>query len=384
MKSKLRVLHIIGGGEFGGAEQHILNLLTSFSKEKVEVAVVCFYDALFARKLREAGITVTTLHTYGRFDMRILQGVKHEIEKMDPDIVHTHGVKANFLGRLAVRNLQYRTITTVHSNLRYDYVSPFASFVTTQMEKRTRKWNDHFITVSRALQDVLIQEDGIPASKTTVIYNGTDLTPYQLHMEKEVDRKALREEWNLPQDAFVFGNVGRIVQIKGLPHLLDAFSLYLKKTNATNSYLVIIGDGPERSSLEEQANRLGITSFIRFVGFRTDVPRCLHAIDLYVHAALYEGLGYTIVEAMASHLPVIATSAGGVPEFVLSQETGLLVTPASPEELTEAMITLEADTDLQQKLVEQASDMVEQRFTIDKMAELTLDLYHRLVAKSAR
>ncbi|QDX92951.1 glycosyltransferase [Brevibacillus laterosporus] len=376
MKSKLRVLHVIGGGEFGGAEQHILNLLTSFSEKQVDAAVVCFYDALFARKLREAGIKVTTLHTYGRFDFRILQGLKQEIIAMNPDIVHTHGVKANFMGRLATRAMDCATFTTVHSNLKYDYVSPLASFVATLMEKQTRRWTDHFITVSQALQTVLI-EDGIPKEKTSVIFNGMDVTPFRSEHKAKV-RAMLREEWQLPQDAFVFGNVGRIVQIKGLPYLLQAFAQVLANTqNHTNLYLAIIGDGVERPALEDQVRQLGIAEQVRFVGFRTDVPRCLQALDMYVHAALYEGLGYTIVEGMAASLPVIATDVGGVSEFVISEETGLLVPAAAADQLAEAMIRLWQDKSLQRRLVDTATEMIDREFTIGQMAEQTIDLYQQ-------
>lgn len=376
MKSKLRVLHVIGGGEFGGAEQHILNLLTSFSEKQVDAAVVCFYDALFARKLREAGIKVTTLHTYGRFDFRILQGLKQKIIAMNPDIVHTHGVKANFMGRLATRTMDCATFTTVHSNLKYDYVSPLASFVATLMEKQTRRWTDHFITVSQALQTVLL-EDGIPKEKTSVIFNGMDVTPFRSEHKAKV-RAMLREEWQLPQDAFVFGNVGRIVQIKGLPYLLQAFAQVLANTqNHSNLYLAIIGDGVERPALEDQVHQLGIAERVRFVGFRTDVPRCLQALDMYVHAALYEGLGYTIVEGMAASLPVIATDVGGVSEFVISEETGLLVPAAAADQLAEAMIRLWQDKELQRRLVDTATEMIDREFTIDQMAEQTIDLYQQ-------
>ncbi|CCF12231.1 glycosyl transferases group 1 family protein [Brevibacillus laterosporus GI-9] len=374
MTSKLRVLHVIGGGEFGGAEQHILNLLTSFSKKQVEAAVVCFYDALFARKLREAGIKVTTLHTYGRFDFRILQGLKQEIIAMNPDIVHTHGVKANFLGRLATRSLDCTTFTTVHSNLKYDYVSPLASFGATLMEKQTRRWTDHFITVSKALQTVLI-EDGIPQEKTSVIFNGMDITPFRIENKAEV-RATLREEWEIPADAFVFGNVGRIVQIKGLPYLLEAFAQVLASTqNHSNLYLAIIGDGVDRPALEDQARQLGIAERVRFVGFRTDVPRCLQALDMYVHAALYEGLGYTIAEGMAASLPVIATDVGGVGEFVISEETGLLVPPAQAGVLAQAMLRLWQDHKLQLRLVNNSTEMIDREFTIEQMAEQTIHLY---------
>ncbi|TGU58709.1 glycosyl transferase, partial [Mesorhizobium sp. M00.F.Ca.ET.186.01.1.1] len=116
----------MGGGEFGGAEQHILNLVSTFPAEEVDVAVVCFYDSLFAKKLREAGIKVIALNQFGRFDIRLLQALRQTFLSFGPAIVHTHGVKANFFSRLAALGMNVPLLTTVHSALRFDYAGTLA------------------------------------------------------------------------------------------------------------------------------------------------------------------------------------------------------------------------------------------------------------------
>jgi len=376
--SKLRVLHVIGGGEFGGAEQHILNLLSAFPTDEVEAGVVCFYDSVFAQQLRKAGIGVVTLNEYGRFDLRLMRALRKTFQTYGPDIVHTHGVKANFFSRLAARGTTCPLVTTVHSNLRYDYNNPLAYLVVSAMERSTRSWNDHFVAISGAIGDILRQE-GVPAEKLSVIYNGMNLEPYRKKEHGAEDRSRLHAEWGVSPQEFVFGTVARFVPVKGLPVLLEAFAGLVREMPELRARLVLVGDGPERPLLETKTKELQLENLVCFAGFRHDIPACLHAFDAFVHSSLYEGLGYTLIEAMASEVPVIATNVGGVKEFVLHEQTGLLVEPADAQGLSVAMKRIIADAQLRDRLVLRALHAVESTFTIEQMAEKTLNLYRSLL-----
>ncbi|WP_289134885.1 glycosyltransferase [uncultured Brevibacillus sp.] len=375
--SKLRVLHVIGGGEFGGAEQHILNLVSTFPVDEVEVAVVCFYDSLFASKLREAGITVITLNQFGRFDVRLLRALRSTFFSFQPAIIHTHGIKANFFSRLATRGMNVPLVTTVHSALRYDYASALAYVIVSIMERGTRLWNRHYIAVSRALAENL-RGQGVSASDVSVIYNGMDIAPYRQEQNRASDRSRLRAEWNIPDDVFVFGTVARFVPVKGLPILLDAFAQVVREEEKA-PFLVMIGDGAERGLLETKVRELNLESHVRFTGFRQDIPTCLHTLDGFVHSSLYEGLGYTIIEAMASEVPVVASNVGGVKEFVFQGETGLVVEPGNSGLLASAMQELYASKELRDRLTSRALKKVEDTFTIQQMTEKIVALYRRLL-----
>jgi len=375
--SKLRVLHVIGGGEFGGAEQHIVNLVSTFPKEEVEVAVICFYDSLFASKLREAGISVVTLNQFGRFDLRLLSALRRTFFTFQPAIIHTHGVKANFFSRLASRGMKLPLLTTVHSALHYDYTSTLGFLIVSLMERSTRLWNRHYIAISGAISEIL-RGQGVPAADISVIYNGMDLSVYRQNQLRSSDRSRLRAEWNIPDDVFLFGTVARFVPVKGLPILLDAFAQLVRgKENAP--FLVLIGDGSERALLETKVRELNLEKLVRFTGFRQDIPSCLHALDGFVHSSLYEGLGYTIIEAMASEVPVVASNVGGVKEFVFPMETGLVVEPGNPAALAQAMEQLYTSAKLREKLVKNALEKVEASFTIEQMTEQILALYRKLL-----
>ncbi|MEJ8547781.1 glycosyltransferase [Brevibacillus borstelensis] len=377
--NKLRVLHVIGGGEFGGAEQHILNLLSSLPADEVETTVVCFYDSLFASKLRKAGVPVIALDRFGRFDVRLLQALREVFRSFQPHLIHTHGVKANFFSRLASWGSGATLLTTVHSSLRYDYAHPLAYALVSLMERGTRRWNRHYIAISEAIAEIL-RKGGVPREQISVIYNGTDLSPYRQTQLRESDRTSRRAEWKIPPDAFLFGTVARFVPVKGLPLLVDAFAQLAKEVReGPMPYLVLVGDGPERVVLEAKVREHGLEDRVRFAGFRQDIPACLHACDVFVHSSLYEGLGYTIIEAMASEIPVVASHVGGVKEFVTHNQTGLAVSPGDVAGLAEAMKAILESPDLRERLVRNSLALVEQTFTIQIMAEQTLALYRRLL-----
>ncbi|RNB90359.1 glycosyltransferase [Brevibacillus fluminis] len=384
MNSKLRILHVIGGGEFGGAEQHILNLIQAFPEEEAQVAVVCFYDSVFASRLREANIEVIPLHQFGRFDLRLLQGIKEAVHTYQPDIIHTHGIKANFFTRLAVKHSVPVLVTTVHSNLRYDYHSKLAYFAVSWMERLTRHYNKHYIAISGAIGE-LLRQDRVAPDAISLIFNGIDLSPFRQTQLKESDRKRLLQEWNLPQDAFIFGTMARFVPVKGLHLILEAFAQLIAAEKGAIPYrLVLVGDGPERTRLEDLTAKLNLTEYVRFPGFRQDIPVVLHAFDTFVHSSLYEGMGYTIIEAMAAEVPVIATSVGGVKELVFQDQNGLLIPPNSVTELVRAMERLAADPALRARFADAALAKVEETFTIGQMARQTLELYRKLLADAAR
>ncbi|UFJ39155.1 glycosyltransferase [Brevibacillus humidisoli] len=380
MNNKTRVLHVIGGGEFGGAEQHILNLLSSVPGDEIEAQVVCFYDSVFAGKLREAGIPVVALSQYGRFDVRLLGGLSQVIRKYQPDIVHSHGVKANLFARLASIRKVPAILTTVHSYLRYDYVHPLAFLIVSILEKATRPLNDYYIAVSAAIRNILHKE-GIQDEKISLIYNGIQIAPFRQTEQRDTDRARLLSEWGLPPDTLVYGTVARFVPVKGLTYMIEAFAETAKRLAPAPCHLVMVGDGPERQLLEETAQRLGVGDQVVFTGFRNDIPACLHAFDTFVMSSLHEGLAYTILEAVASEVPVVATAVGGIKEFVDDEETGLLVPSASVSELAQAMLRFAEDPALRARLSAAAFRKLLQSYTIEQMTAQTVDLYHSLAKK---
>lgn len=377
MEELVKVTHIIGGGEFGGAEEHLLLLLTQLKKEGISPRVICFYDALFAQRLREKSIPVDVL-SFGRFDFRLFFGLVRLLEEQQPDIVHTHGVKANFFGRLAAKKIGLAPIvTTVHSLLRYDYINPVARILATLLDKSTRSLTDRYIAISEKIKTQL-ETERIPASKIEVIHHGIEATRFRNVRVEESE--PLARQWGKEEGNLLIGAIGRLHKVKGFSYFVEACS-QLHEEEAGRYRFVLIGDGPERESLERLVQEKGLADVFHFAGFRDDVATCLHALDCYVSSSLSEGLGLAVLEALASGTPVVATGVGGVLDFARHEHNCLLVEPADSQNIASAIRRLVNDQDLINRLTSQAIVDIETKFSVQQMGARTADCYRQWVTK---
>ncbi|HBI02822.1 MAG TPA: polysaccharide pyruvyl transferase CsaB [Paenibacillaceae bacterium] len=370
-RKKMKVIHVIGGGEFGGAEQHILELLDIIKTKSTEPKVICFYQEAFAQELKKREIPVFVVDRFGKADIRTIKQLRTIFKQEHPAIIHTHGVRANFLGRLAAHNLGIPIITTIHSVLRYDYPSPLHYFIASRMEFFTRKWNQHYIAISQSIKQILLNE-GIKSDKISLIHHGINMDAFHILEEQSKIRQTL----GLPEHAFVVGTVSRLVPIKGLNDLIEALAIISEKI--PNLHWLAVGDGPEREVLEQLARSKGIEENVHFIGFRKDVPRCLKALDVYVSTSYSEGFGLSVIEAMAAKVPVISTPVGGISDFLIDRVNGLAVPSNRPDEIARSIMYLYENPQLRNKLIEAAYELVSERFTLNNMADKTLTLYQNL------
>jgi glycosyltransferase involved in cell wall biosynthesis len=365
-----KVLHVIGGGEFGGAEQHIIQLLSQLPLYGVKGKVVCFYEAEFAKALRKQGVDVEVLH-FGRFDFRLLSGLKEVFLREQPDIIHTHGVKANFFGRLAARKLSnIPLVTTIHSILRFDYTNDISYFAASRMERWTRLMNHHFIAISHSIKQSLLH-DGVPPEKITVVHHGINTEEFDKGKPK------LREELSLSSESYLIGVVSRLVKMKGIQYIVEAMPRILGAN--PSAHLVIVGSGPYEAELKNLSTELGLERNVHFVGFRKDIPDCLHSFDCFVSASLSEGLGLNVLEAMSASLPVVVTGVGGILDFTEDRENGLIAETRSHRDLADKILELMENKDLAIRLAQEAKQRVEQHFSIEAMSTNTIQVYERLL-----
>lgn len=368
----MKVIHVIGGGEFGGAEQHILELLTILHRKSIEPQVVCFYNSTFAQELRKRNIPVFVIDQLPKMDYRLVKEIRKVFIRENPVLIHSHGVRANFLCRLAARPLpNIPVITTIHSVLRYDYPNPVSYFLASRMEFWTRQWNQHYIAISKSIRKLLLKE-GVKPEQVSLIHHGIAIEEFDIAEQKEQIRQSL----GLPADAFIVGTVSRLVPIKGLGDLMESLPLVLKEY--PNFHWLAVGDGPEKEPLLQLAREKGIENHVHFIGFRQDIPRCLKAMDAFISTSYSEGFGLSVIEAMAAKVPVISTPVGGISDFLLDRVNGLAVPAHRPDEIARCLIQLYQDNHLGNKLVNKAYQLVSENFTLEIMAEKTLYLYENL------
>jgi glycosyltransferase involved in cell wall biosynthesis len=234
--------------------------------------------------------------------------------------------------------------------------------------------SDRILVPSQASKRMVVEKEGIRARRISVVYNGVDPEVFApLH-----DRAEIRAELGIGAGEVVAGTVGRLSPEKGGVDLLIRAMASLR-AEYPQVRLVVVGDGPLRPQLESMAGEVGLP--VIFTGTRTDVPRLLGAIDLFVLPSLLEAMPIALLEAMAMRLPVVATRVGGVPEIVRDGIDGLLVAPGSAAALHAAIGQLVGSPALRCRLGEAAQARVLSRFTIEGMVKRVEGIYDRLLAK---
>ena len=370
----IKVLHIIGGGEFGGAEKHILNLAGAVDPMAVELTVCCLFSAPFVEIAAGAGINALAIPMRSKVDFAVARKLSALIQSGEFDLVHTHGVRANLLGRLAARRAgKKKVITTVHSLLEKDYQGMALRYANVLAERATRSLTGHFIAVSQGLKDRLVA-GGIPAKNITVIYNGILLDELR---PAGAAGAALKEKY-AGGGAPLVGIVARLHEVKGHRYFIEAAREILRQRPATR--FLIIGDGPHRPVLEKLAGSMGLSDRVVFTGFVEDVYSLMAGLDLLVISSLWEGFGLTAIEAMVLGTPVVATEVGGLPEVVQHGETGLLAPPANAAALAKSIVWMLDHPREAREMAAKGGDMVRRKFTAGEMARRTVDLYRKVLA----
>jgi glycosyltransferase involved in cell wall biosynthesis len=229
---------------------------------------------------------------------------------------------------------------------------------------------DCFICASAAIREMVVA-DGVPASRAVVVHEGIDLG----HVEAAPAANLHAELW-LPHHAPIVGNVAALVPHKGQRHLIDAAVLVLK--TVPDARFVIAGEGELRESLERQIKEHRLEKHVFLVGFRPDVLSVHKAFDLFVMSSVTEGLGTSLLDAMACGKPIVATTAGGMPEVVRNGETGLLVPPRDHEAMAAAIVRLLGDDQTRRAMGVAGEARVRDHFSAERMVQDTLAVYRRV------
>ncbi|MGQ9512173.1 glycosyltransferase [Thermodesulfitimonas sp.] len=366
---QIKVLHLIGGGEFGGAERHILTLFKASDPREVLLDAACLFAVPFAPLAREEGMKVTVLPMRSKLDLTIVRKLRSIL--LGYDILHTHGVRANFLGRLAARGAGLPVVSTVHSLLSLDYPHPVSRLLNALCERSTRGLTDHFIAVSAYLA-AAIEREGVPREKVSVVYNG--IAPVNGDVRVPAP---LRARFSIPGDVPLVAAVGRLHRVKGHHYFIAAAAEVLKRY--PQARFLVIGAGPERNNLEDLVAKLGLAGKVLFTGFLKDIREHYSEFSLLVLSSLSEGLPLTVLEAFLSGTPVVATRVGGLPEVIQEGETGILVPPADVGALAAGICRVLDDPATARAMAARGRELVKRKFSARRMAEGTLAVYRRVL-----
>ncbi len=374
------VAHIIYRLEIGGLETVVVNLVNRLPRDRFRHAIICLTGyGTFRERIDHPDVTFHSLGKVEGKDPKIWFRMWRLLRRLKPDIVHTCNLAAMESVLPAAFAGVPVAIHAEHGRDSYDLDGTNRKYLL--LRQLLSPFVDCFVPVSRDLESWLIKRVRVPESKIRLIVNGIDLTR---HPPRGGPREPLPREGFAPAGTFVIGTVGRLWPVKDQANLIRAFA-HLNRRLARGREilrLVLIGDGPERSSVQRLAEELGVADQMWITGWREDVPALLRGLDLMVNPSKAEGTPLTILEAMAVGLPVVATRVGGVADLVDEGVTGSLAPPGDSEALAWAMVGYLLDPANVVRHGAAGRKRAEELFNLERMVAEYQELFEtRLAAK---
>lgn len=363
----MSLFHIDSGREWRGGQRQSLLLVRELMRKGYAVRFVVQPGSPLQEKAAAEGIPILPIRMRGEADFWAAHRLSRIIKRHDCRLVHFHDAHAVALGAVAARRAQ---VPLRFISRRVDF--PIKNNPYSQ-NKYTRDV-DGIIAISEGVRKVLL-DSGIPSQLISVIPSGIDFSPFR----EVTARDFLRREFSFAPDDYLVGIVAALEDHKGHTYLIQASQIL--KEQAPKVKIIVVGKGSLWMELDRQVRDLGVDDIVFFLGFREDVPRLLASLDLFVLSSHHEGLGTSLLDAMASRLPVVATDTGGIPEVVINLKTGLLVPPRDPAALAQAILTLYRDRKLATRLADRGFEAVNQNFSAEGMAWKIIDLYETIARK---
>jgi glycosyltransferase involved in cell wall biosynthesis len=373
------VAHVITRMIVGGAQETALLAAALADRERFEPVLVCGpqtgSEGSLHDEVRRRGVELVVLPDLVRevhpwHDARALRALTRFFRERAVDVVHTNSSKAGILGRAAARRAGVETVVhTVHGWPFHEHQPAVVAGAWRILERRMAPLADHLVVVADA-DRVKGLRAGIGGERQYVtVRSALELWRYD---PTRGLRQAVRANLDLPHDAPVLGAVNRLSEQKDPLALLEAFAAV--RCESPDARLLLVGDGPLEDQVRRRVAALGLQDAVTMTGLRTDVPQLLQAMDVFVSTSLWEGLPRTIIEAMATGLPVVTTPADGVVDVLDDGRTGRLVAAGSPHLIAAAVLELLREPAVAARLGHIAREQV-QEFDASRMARALEALY---------
>ncbi len=359
----MKILHVETGRHLYGGPQQVLYLMQGLTALGHECTLVCPPGSGIDTAARGKALNVRNLFCAGDLDLPFAYRLVQFINDFKPDILHCHSRRgADILGGLAA---SFADVPAVVSR-RVDNVE-----IKLMAALRYRPFK-RVIAISEKIAQVLREHD-VEESKLEVIRSAVETQQFA----EPTDCAFMRDEFNVPDDAFVIASAAQLIPRKGHKYLLQAMA-DIRSTHP-HVRLAIFGQGPLEDELRAQAAALGLGGCVQFAGFREDLDTYFGCLDLFVHPALSEGLGVATLKAQAAGVPVVGFEAGGLPEAVLHGKTGLLVPPEDTDALRRAILRLVDDDALRAQYSAAARQRMQDEFSIETMVQKHVALYESIL-----
>ena len=373
------IIHVIHRFGVGGLENGVVNLINNMQEDRYRHAIVCLQGYTnFRKRLKRDDVDIYDMDKQDGHDFGLYLRMFRLFRNLRPSIVHTRNLSAletQVVAALAgvrgrVHGEHGRDIYDLHGkNWKYNL-----------LRRLIRPLVGHYITVSKDLESWLGNTIGVGKSKVSQIYNGVDNLRFH---SVQIPATSFWPSGFYREDCIIIGSVGRMAAVKDYPSLAQAFIrlLELAPELRDRMRLLIIGEGEIRSTCIKLLAQHGADHLTWLPGERSDIPELMAAMDIFVLPSLGEGISNTILEAMATGLPVIATRVGGNVELVHEGETGYLIPAADPEAMVQALLPYVLNSDLRYKHGQAARAIIDRQFSMSAMVQGYLAVYDRVLDK---
>lgn len=373
------IMHMLYRFDIGGLENGVVNLINRMPQSRFRHAVVALTEVnpSFARRIERDDVEFISLHKPPGQGIWLYPAMYRLFKRLRPAVLHTRNFAAI---EAAVPAWAAGVPVRVHGEHGRDVNDLDGTRRRYQFMRRVYSPFVHrFVTVSRDLENYLVKPVGISAERVQHIYNGVDDVRFR---PPKAGRELIPGCPFSDPDHFIVGTVGRMQAVKDQLNLARAFIVALRDRPGLRDRLrlVMAGDGPLRSQVLGELASAGVEDLAWLPGDRDDVALWMRGMDCFVLPSLAEGISNTILEAMSSGLPVIATAVGGNAELVEDSVTGWLVPPAQPEALASRLVLMAEDTALRHRMGLAARAATEQRFALRVMVEAYSSMYDKLMS----
>ena len=374
----MKVIHLISGGDSGGAKTHVLSLLQNLNKT-ITAQLVCFRDGPFAEEARAMGIP--TMICGGNNIPHLRRELTAYIKEGGYQLIHCHGSRANMIGALLRGPTGLPVISTVHSDYKLDYMGrPFARLTFGAINAWALRQLDYRIGVSDAMVDLLINR-GFPPDRFYAIYNGIDFTPAPPQGDRLAYLRGLGAD--VDENSVVVGIAARLNPVKDMSTLVRGFAEGHKTCSRLR--LVIAGDGEERQKLRDLARELGVEKEVTFAGWISGgMDRFYSALDINALTSLSETFPYALTEGTRFHLATVATAVGGIPYLIDQDVNGYLFTPGDWQSLGHYLAALGNDDALRHEMGEKLYEKASSKFSIQSTVDTQLHIYEEIIRRHNR
>jgi len=353
---KKKVVHIVYSMGCGGLEKVIVNLING-SDETLEHTIITLISDFEMVELIESPVRVYCVNKRPGKDIGCHFRILKLLFRIRPDIVNTYNFGTIEYHLMAAIAGVKRKVHSDHGhggdaadglNKRNNAIRRFCS-----------RFVDDYVVVSQDLFDWVKQVVKIKSKRVHIVQNGVPIP---------------KERQKLSHDGLVFCTVGRLDPIKNQKLLIQAFSLLVKKHPNERLILKIVGDGSERSNLEQLVSELNIEDNVQFLGYRDDIQQQLLSSDVFVLSSHYEAMPMTILESMATKIPVVTTDVGGIKHFI-GESNATFVEPGNAQALAEAMINATKNTPQKEALLERSYQLVVDKYSLEAMCKTYCQIY---------